>query len=592
MLQVVPLTMATAMTNETSNAHTSRSAGAIEEILNRFFSEEWPANKGKLSWRLIPTIVSTFVSIELYAEEDIELIKTSEWYVKRFLLAASRKTDKAYENLRTTLRWRKEHKLHEVKPSEFPREFYEIGGLFTYECDREGRPTIYMRIRMHRKISELVVPIQQFLFYNIFRMDQEYNHRGVTIIFDCQSVGYANVDLDLLKSLIDVAYQHFPFVIQRVLVYEMHWMLNAVRKMAMALMPANMTSLLVFVNKNDITEYIVRESLPDFMGGTCKRNYRAVPEGCVTVNLVAREHNISDEAFDRIMAIFEPFLEEARKEESLRKQSEPEVMVDVREAEPDAQDVAINEVAKEEALQDFETKSTAIVYRSDNSYTSFASIYPQSVLKFEKAVPVEANTLSSLVVLKNEDQTSSLAFKVQSNHPENYTVTPNEGVLLPGVYICIRFRLKADVDTRGDKFLLLLRPGVQLNNQSLTRADFDKLFHQHLDQVHSHKFLVDAGAHHQQPQLRSAMAEGDTSEKKLESEVRSWKRKYHAISSRQKWYNYLMLSLFVIFFAIMMAQFWDVNAHDTKDMLAELVDTYVKPRSTNTTTSTTTTTRI
>ncbi|KAF7493147.1 Motile sperm domain-containing protein 2 [Sarcoptes scabiei] len=272
----------------------SKSAPFVEQIRQRFLTEEWEINP------------------EEYCEKDIERVKQSKWYVKRFYLSANRNCDEAFELLRSVLKWRRQHDLSNVRPEFFPREFYEIGGLFEYEPDRQGNPVIYLRIRMHRKIKEIQEPIQQFLLYTIDRVDRRSDSKGCVIVFDCSGAGYSNMDLDMLKSLIDIAFKYFPLCIRHVIVYELSWMLNAFRKIAMNLVPSSLAALVRFANQNDITDFIQKESLPDFMGGTCRRNYRQIPSGCRSTLDMAIEHGFTREQAENIMKQFEPFLKEAR----------------------------------------------------------------------------------------------------------------------------------------------------------------------------------------------------------------------------------------------------------------------------------------
>lgn len=77
-----------------------------------------------------------------------------DWWIKRFLLAKNRNVDKALEALINTMKWRNDFYVSETRDFHFPIEFYKIGALFVFERDLEGRPVLYMRIRMHKKVRE------------------------------------------------------------------------------------------------------------------------------------------------------------------------------------------------------------------------------------------------------------------------------------------------------------------------------------------------------------------------------------------------------------------------------------------------------
>lgn len=57
-------------------------------------------------------------------------MRTSEWFIKRYLLAARRNPDEALNMLKTTLAWRKTVQISSTPINTFPREFFQVGGLF------------------------------------------------------------------------------------------------------------------------------------------------------------------------------------------------------------------------------------------------------------------------------------------------------------------------------------------------------------------------------------------------------------------------------------------------------------------------------
>ncbi|KPM08942.1 Motile sperm domain-containing protein 2-like protein [Sarcoptes scabiei] len=435
----------------------SKSAPFVEQIRQRFLTEEWEINP------------------EEYCEKDIERVKQSKWYVKRFYLSANRNCDEAFELLRSVLKWRRQHDLSNVRPEFFPREFYEIGGLFEYEPDRQGNPVIYLRIRMHRKIKEIQEPIQQFLLYTIDRVDRRSDSKGCVIVFDCSGAGYSNMDLDMLKSLIDIAFKYFPLCIRHVIVYELSWMLNAFRKIAMNLVPSSLAALVRFANQNDITDFIQKESLPDFMGGTCRRNYRQIPSGCRSTLDMAIEHGFTREQAENIMKQFEPFLKEAQRT-SLSDASES--IQSMRFLDKNECDRVISsnlpptKQSTKVLVQQQEHKINQQRNQQQNhlaNHNGIASIYPQKVIHFNRIPFVsESNNrsksksvlysshLKNSIAAKNEELQQApemenffytatfmiqnnqpnrlLAFKIKSNNSRRYSVTPNQGVLDTGSY--------------------------------------------------------------------------------------------------------------------------------------------------------------
>lgn len=588
-----------------NGGHTSRSAHVVEEIRKRFFTEVYPNSKDQ------------------YDEVDIERVRTSEWFIKRYLLAARRNPDEALNMLKTTLAWRKTVQISSTPINTFPREFFQVGGLFQYEPDLDGNPVIYMRIRMHRKIPELAEPIQQFLFYIINKVDLETNSQGAVILFDCSGAGYANMDLDMLKVLSEVAFKYFPFCIKKVIVYELSWMLNAFRRIAMTIIPGAFARIVHFATKDDITNYIAAENLPDFMaGGRCRRDYRAVPEGCPDVETVALERGFQLADVERIRGIFAPYLDEAmaaiekrkaeeeEEEKAAKRRSEEEDVVPVITSPADEED-------EETSNKDNSSGPVAIVRaQGGTAFEDYASLYPQNVITFRRTPLTNSSTsswseedrqnsnsrnstdqcpLAGTVLLRNNHRSQALAFKVQSTRAEAYSVTPAQGVILPGAYLCINIALKEEEEEKEeggrssseivvlqDKFMVLLCPEVNLTTDLVSWHHFGRLFLAQADRVFSHKLTTrlaaeDAtSAKRVRSEEKSAAAAAESSQTigRLEREVGRLRQQCRRLEGRQRWLNLVSLLLAVLALALVL---WPlaVERPPTWTLLGSLISSVV-----------------
>lgn len=494
-------------------------------------------------------------------------MRNSEWFIKRFLLASRRNPDEALEMLKTTLAWRKTVAISTTPINTFPKEFFQIGGLFQYEPDLEGNPVIYMRIRMHRKIAEIQEPIQQFLFYIINKVDLETNSNGAVILFDCSGAGYANMDLDMLKILSEVAFKYFPFCIQKVIVYELSWMLNAFRRIAMAIIPSTFTRIVHFATKDDIANFIAPENLPDFMGGTCRRDYRAVPEGCPDVKSVALERGFALADVERIISVFKPYLDEAQAVIEKRKMEDEAERIASGEAE---EVLEVQTEGDDELPSGDDATPVAIVRqnplgKTSSSFEDYASLYPQNVITFRRT-PLNSNPtlgeenaadhlksnecpLTGTILLRNNHHQKALAFKVQSTNAEAYSVTPSQGVVLPGAYLCINITVKETANTNltltQDKFMVLLCPEVNLETDLASWRTFGRLFLAQGGKVASHKLTarvaIEEGAVKARQTAETAQVIG-----KLEREVGRLDAKCRRLEARQAWLNLVSLVLAIL----------------------------------------------
>ena len=151
---------------------------------------------------------------EYYNQCDIDWLLNPKkpHQIERFLMSAFVSQVDAFDLICKCLLWRKESNIMFLKDSDFPSEFYSKGGLFRYETDVTGTPLIYMRIKMVKKYPELDKLLKQFVAYQISRLDASAND-GLCrwgIVFDCSDIGFANVQIDMLKYLITVLKDYFP----------------------------------------------------------------------------------------------------------------------------------------------------------------------------------------------------------------------------------------------------------------------------------------------------------------------------------------------------------------------------------------------
>lgn len=114
----------------------------------------------------------------IYSHSDIEKCKQDDWYLARFLIRNKLDVELAFQVLSKALRYNSESLCNIIRRNDFPEEFYQIGGMFTYEPDRKGNQTLYIRARIHRKIPELQAFLHAFIYSNVKLADDLAKGRG------------------------------------------------------------------------------------------------------------------------------------------------------------------------------------------------------------------------------------------------------------------------------------------------------------------------------------------------------------------------------------------------------------------------------
>ncbi|XP_054156832.1 motile sperm domain-containing protein 2-like [Oppia nitens] len=250
---------------------------------------------------------------ELYDECDIQKLRSTDWPVWRFLRTERYNAETALEKLDRCLRWRRESDINYKRGEDVPKEFYEIGGMFTYNEDRDGTCVIYMRIKVNLKIARLNRYIKDFMTFVIDRVDQRTNESGFVVLIDLTDAGLRNADLDLCSHLIHVLRFYFPEALKHCIVYNLPWILRSFWPVVRMWIPNRHQHLVRFANKDEIQDYIDSEQLPKYLGGRCKRRFAEPPDGCRSVREISDNWGFTGDEIDGYLQIFEPHINETQR---------------------------------------------------------------------------------------------------------------------------------------------------------------------------------------------------------------------------------------------------------------------------------------
>jgi len=259
---------------------------------------------------------------------DVERFLSSDWTVTRFLLRKKDNIEDAAQMMINCARWRHKLGMPRWKDEDFPTEFYNIGGVFPYAPDLLGNTVIYVRAKLYdKKLTCIQELFQHYIIHIANRVDNERDGRGWSIIFDCSGTGLANMDVNMLLFMLNEVIPHLPKGLNYVLIYELPWLLSKIVNTTIACLPSEYKKLAKTASKKDIHNWVSKDALPDFMGGTCDINYRRSPKGCRSFEEMASELKLSEKDLAAIKKIYQPYLDEAdeamaaRRGKNLRRRS-------------------------------------------------------------------------------------------------------------------------------------------------------------------------------------------------------------------------------------------------------------------------------
>lgn len=253
---------------------------------------------------------------------DIERFMGSDWTVTRFLLRKKDNIEDAAKMMISCARWRHRLGMPRWKDEDFPDEFYRIGCVFPYTEDLLGNTTIYVRAKLYdKKLGFIQELFRHFLLHVANRVDNERDGRGWSIVFDCSGAGVSSIDINMILFMINEVIPNLPKGLNYVLIHDLPWLLGKIINTAVACLPSEYKKLVKNSSSKDIKNWIAKESLPDFMGGTCDVNYRRPPKGVKTFRQMAEKLKLSEKELDSIYKFYQPHLDEAEEAAAARKRA-------------------------------------------------------------------------------------------------------------------------------------------------------------------------------------------------------------------------------------------------------------------------------
>lgn len=232
-----------------------------------------------------------------YDEQEYQRFMSDDDYFKRYIRRKRGNVSTTIPFLVGVLKWRQSFGISQLTEETFPREFYDIGGMHVHGHDKDGHVLLHIRISLFQKLSEILELLKKFTIFLMFKADSEAAAKGPgygwVLIFDCTGAGLANADIEMSNFLNSTLRNYFPSGQMYVLGHNLPWLLNAVKNIIFAMLPANVKRRIKFSNDKTITEFIPKDQLPSYMSGTSTNVYPYIPKGALTTSEMVKEGILS-----------------------------------------------------------------------------------------------------------------------------------------------------------------------------------------------------------------------------------------------------------------------------------------------------------
>lgn len=201
---------------------------------------------------------------ENYSQEDIDKLQQDE-IVEQFWLhtywLSGEQADETANMIEKTFKWRKVFGVNDIRKECLSEELLNTGALFVRdEKDLSGFKMLVLCVRKHFKNAESSEEFNKFIVSLLEDIRKDDATQRTTLVFDCSGAGLSNVDMDMIKFLINIFQNYYPYMLGKILVYDLPWILNPVFSIVKALLPAPAAKILMTVNRSSIGEHMADTS--------------------------------------------------------------------------------------------------------------------------------------------------------------------------------------------------------------------------------------------------------------------------------------------------------------------------------------------
>ncbi|XP_018014763.1 motile sperm domain-containing protein 2-like [Hyalella azteca] len=205
--------------------------------------------------------------VDFFDDRDVARIEHDDLYIRRFLLQNGSE-DLAVKTAIEALRWRKKFRVNDLRSRDVDRRLLSEGGMFAHNRDREGCKLLIFSVRKYEKQMFEFIEVKRLLSYWLDRIEREEYGKKVTVVFDLSDAGLENVDLQFVRHLIKLFKFYHPWMLSKVILYDMPWIIQAVWKLIYSWLPSSSAEKIRFADKKTIDQFIDKDQQLLRWGGT------------------------------------------------------------------------------------------------------------------------------------------------------------------------------------------------------------------------------------------------------------------------------------------------------------------------------------
>jgi len=247
-------------------------------------------------------LIEEYTSLPEESKSLLDEVEYQSWlddayYFERYVKRKKGDLSATIPFLLDVLKWKKKLGLSHLTEKSFPKEFFDFGGIHVYGKDKHGNVICHIRLRLFSKIPEILDILKKFVLFQMLKADAEAariaresrSDVGWVLLFDCTGAGVANADMEMSNFVNTTLKNYFPYGQKYVLNHNLPWLLNAIKNVIFAMLPANVKKRIKFSNEKTLRDFIPEEQLPLYMGGSNNYPYPYVPRAVLTTSEMVKQ---------------------------------------------------------------------------------------------------------------------------------------------------------------------------------------------------------------------------------------------------------------------------------------------------------------
>jgi hypothetical protein len=195
----------------------------------------------------------------------------------RFLLGLSWDIEKASEQLKRTVEWRKEAKPQNIKLEDL-RDVAEVGWLFDYGFDNIGRPVVYLlmakdTIENTEEVKKKKFLVMAYLLEKCYAKCQgsAYN---VTWVVDFKNASLSIELINKMRSVFSGIGDYYPENLAKCIVINAGWVVNILWGFARTFMAQRTLEKYVIPSEQELVNHIPKDQLISELGGDAEYTFK------------------------------------------------------------------------------------------------------------------------------------------------------------------------------------------------------------------------------------------------------------------------------------------------------------------------------